>query len=142
MGPMTETRFDVDVIAAGESTILKFAEGGVIFAPGDAADCAYIVKSGKVEMREKGRSVERLEPGEIFGELALIDAEPRSASAVAVGSVELIPISRSLFDVLIRDDSDFALTIVRLMAKSLRATMKMLKTYIEDAADEKPRARA
>ena len=138
---MTETRFDVDVIAAGESTILKFAEGGVIFAPGDAADSAYIVKSGKVEMREKGRSVERLEPGEIFGELALIDAEPRSASAVAVGSVELIPISRSLFDVLIRDDSDFALTIVRVMAKSLRATMKMLEAHLA-AADEKPRARA
>jgi CRP-like cAMP-binding protein len=139
---MTETKFDVDVIAAGESTVLKFTGGGVIFAPGDAADCAYIVKAGKVEMREKGRSVELLESGEIFGELALIDAEPRSASAVAVGSVELIPISRNLFDALIRDDSDFALTIVRVMAKSLRATMKMLESYIEDAPEKQARVRA
>jgi CRP-like cAMP-binding protein len=139
---MMETKFDVDVIAAGESTVLKFVDGSVIFGHGEAADRAYIVKSGRVEMREKGRAVETLEPGEIFGELALIDDEPRTASAVASGSVELIPISRSLFDVLLRDDPDFALTVMRLMAKSLRATMHMLEAALGDAPAERARVRA
>jgi len=132
---MTDTKFDVEVIAAGESKILRYSDGGVIFGPGDAGGSAYIVKSGRVEMREKGRAVETLEPGEIFGELALIDEEPRTAAAVAAGAVELIPIDRSLFDVLVRDDPDFALTIIHLMAKSLRATMKMLEASVEDSVD-------
>jgi CRP-like cAMP-binding protein len=131
---MTGTTFDVDVIAAGAAETQAFHDNATIFQPGERGDCAYIVKTGRVEMREKGRAVELLAPGEIFGELALLDHEPRTASAVACGRVEVIPIDRAMFEVLIRDDSDFALTIVHLLARSLRATMKVLETCVEDLA--------
>jgi CRP/FNR family cyclic AMP-dependent transcriptional regulator len=129
---MTGTTFDVDVIAAGAAEPLTFADGATIFRPEERGDCAYIVKAGRVEMRERGRAVEILQPGEIFGELALLDDQPRTAIAVASGRVEVIPIDRAMFEVLIRDDPDFALTILHLLARSLRATMNLLETCVED----------
>lgn len=129
---MTGTTFDVDVIAASAAEPRTFRDGETIFRPEERGDCAFILRSGKVEMRERGRAVEILRPGEIFGELALLDDQPRTASAVAAGPVEVIPIDRALFEVLMRDDPDFALTVVRLLARSLRATMNLLETCVED----------
>ena len=142
---MLGTKFDVEVIAAGESRVFSFADGAAVFRPGDPGNEAYIVKSGRVEMRERGRAVEVLEAGEIFGELALIDDEPRTALAVASGPVELVPIDRATFDTLVHDDEDFAMTIIHLMARSLRATMKTLEACVEDlktATAPPPRSRA
>lgn len=133
----TKTTFDIEAIAAGGGETRSFHDGAAVFRPGEPGDCAYIVKTGKVEMIERGNAVERLSQGEIFGELALLDNEPRTATAVACGPVELIPIDRALFSVLMRDDPDFALTIVHLLARSLRATMKMLESCVEDLKSAK-----
>jgi CRP-like cAMP-binding protein len=136
---MTGTTIDVDAIEAGAGAPQTFADGATIFRPEERGDCAYIIKVGKVEMRERGRAVEVLQPGEIFGELALLDDQPRTAIAVASGRVEIIPIDRAMFEVLIRDDPDFTLTILHLLARSLRATMNLLETCVEDlrsSADE------
>jgi CRP-like cAMP-binding protein len=128
---MSGTKFDVDVIAAGEGEVLAYADGAVIFRRGEDGECAYIIKSGNVEIREKSRAVEVMEFGEIFGEMALIDDEPRTATAVAVGTVELIPIDRRMFGFLIRDDTDFARIVMLLMARRLRAAMNMLERCVE-----------
>ena len=133
---MIDTMFDVEVIAAAEGKTLRFSDGATIHERGDVAEHAYIVKRGKVEIRPKGRAVETIAPGEIFGELALLDHEPRGAGAVAVGEVELVTIDRSVFATLLRDDPDFALTVLRLLARRLRATTAMF----EHCVDELPRA--
>lgn len=129
---MSVTSFDVDAIAAGESRVLSFPSGAFIHRRGDVGDCAYIIKSGRVEIRQKGRPVETLGTGEIFGEMGMIDGEPRVASAFAVGYAELVPIDRSLFTTLMRDDEDFSLTILRLMARRHRATMEMFERCVDD----------
>jgi CRP-like cAMP-binding protein len=123
---MSGTTFDVDVIAAGEPRVLAFSQGATIFNRGDEGDCAYIIKEGRVEIREGDLALEALCAGEIFGEMALIDDAPRTASAVAASRVELIPIDRRMFNVLIRDDPDFATTVMRLMSRRLRATTRLL----------------
>ena len=102
---------------------VNFPDGGVIFIKGDRGHCAYMVRSGKVEIREGGRVVEAMARGEVFGEMALIDSEPRSASAVAVGATELAVIDKVAFHKLVRDDPDFALAVMRLMSRRLRATL-------------------
>src|SRR5579862_3943898 len=124
---MNDTTFDVDVIAAAESRVLVFGDGTSIYRRHERGDCAYIIRTGQVEINEGGRAVESMQPGEIFGEMALIDRESRTASAVALGEVELIPIDRPLFQILIRDDPDFALTIINLLARRLRAAMNLLE---------------
>jgi CRP/FNR family transcriptional regulator, cyclic AMP receptor protein len=129
---MTDTTFDIDVIAASGAQPVSFADGVMIHRRGDFGDRAYIVARGRVELRQKGRVVETVGPGEIFGEAGLLDTAPRLASAVAIGTVELFPIDRQMFVVLVRDDEDFALTVVRLLARRLRATTEMFERCVED----------
>ena len=81
-----------------------------------------MVKSGRVDIREGGRVLETLGPGGLFGEMAMIDAAPRSASAVAVGPTDLVVIDHDTFDALVREVPDFAISVMRLMARRLRAT--------------------
>jgi CRP/FNR family transcriptional regulator, cyclic AMP receptor protein len=126
---MSLTSFDVEVIEASGVKPIPYADGAILFNRGDEGDCAFIVKRGKVRIYN-GVPIEVMQAGEIFGEMALIDDEPRSASAVAVGITEIIPIDKSLFEVLVRDDSDFSMTVMRLMTRRLRATLAMLEQAV------------
>jgi len=90
------------LVAAADVAVTSYPHGGVIFVKDDAPGHAYVVKSGRVEIREAGRVLERIEPGEIFGEVGMIDRGPRSASAVAVGSTDLYVVDRATFDRLVR----------------------------------------
>jgi CRP-like cAMP-binding protein len=128
---MTGTKFDVDVIAAAGEKAVAYAAGAVVFERGDAGECAYIIKRGRVEIRERGRPLEIMQAGEIFGEMALIDSAPRTATAVALGAADLIPICKPVFNALIHDDPDFVRTIMLLMARRLRAAMNLLDRCIE-----------
>lgn len=118
---MHKTRIDLTRIADGE--VVDFPDGRVVFIRGDEGDRAYVVESGRVDIREGGRVIETMEEGEMFGEMALIDGEPRSASAVAVGPTRLIAIDRAMFHKLVRDNPDFALDVMRLMSRRLRAKL-------------------
>ena len=117
---MTDLRFDT---AAVDGKRVAYSDGGVVFVKGDEGDFAYVVASGRVEIRQGGHVVEIIQPGELFGEMALIDSDTRSASAVAIGQTELIVIDRQLFERLIVEEADFAMKVMRLMARRLRATM-------------------
>jgi CRP-like cAMP-binding protein len=138
---MSVTTFDVEAIAAGESRVMVFGNGASVYRRHERGECAFIIRRGQVEIHERGLAVEIMQPGEIFGEMALIDNEARTASAVAVGEVEIIPIDRSLFAALIRDDPDFAQTIVHLMARRLRAAMDLLERHGERPAGRPGAAR-
>lgn len=107
-------------VAKTDTEVKAYPHGGVVFVKDDAADCAYVVKSGAVEIREAGRALERIGPGEIFGEVAMIDEGPRSASAVAVGPTELHVLDPVSFDRMVRGDPDFAVALMRDMARRLR----------------------
>ena len=99
---------------------------------GEIGECAYIVHSGRVLLRQKGRAVEIISPGEMFGLAALVDPSPRLTTAVSVGRVQLLPIDRELFQVMIRDDEDFALAVMRLLARRLRATAEMFEDCVAE----------
>ncbi len=129
---MEKSRADTISLGFGGRRV-GFAEGGVVFIKGDAGDIAYVVASGSIEIRESGRVIETMGPGELFGEMALIDSEPRSASAVAVGPTELLVIDRTEFDRRLREEPDFAVKVMRLMARRLRATMAAGASNIQDA---------
>jgi CRP-like cAMP-binding protein len=113
----------VDLTKLADRKTVDYPDGRVVFIKGDRGDAAYVVKSGRIAIRESGRVVETMEPGELFGEMALIDAEPRSASAVAVGPVRLIVIDHASFHTLVRNDPDFALDVMRFMSRRLRAKL-------------------
>lgn len=134
---MSGTRLSVEKFTIGvdgdfEGRRLSFADGGVVFIKGDPGEHAYVVATGRVEIRESGRVLEVMETGELFGEMALIDSEPRSASAVAVERTELVIIDRQVFDRLLREEQDFAVSVMRLMSRRLRAAMAAARQPVED----------
>lgn len=126
------TTVDIEVIAAADLGTIGLFDGGVVYSRGDSGDRAFVVRSGRVEIRGVGSAIEVIAPGEIFGEMALLDDQPRSCSAVAIGDTELIPISRSLFHALVRDDPEFALTVMRLVVRRLRAALAQLDAAARD----------
>jgi CRP/FNR family cyclic AMP-dependent transcriptional regulator len=98
--------------------------GSVIFREGDAANELFVIKSGQVRIQIGNRTITELGQDSIFGEMALIDSEPRSATAVAVTDVELVPVSEKQFLFLVGQTPYFALKVMRVLAQRLRATNK------------------
>ena len=88
-------------------TSTHFADGKVIFRQGAKGDVGYVVRSGKVRIFRESGGVETtlatLGIGEFFGEMALLQDLPRSASAQAVGDVDLTIVSREGFEASIGD---------------------------------------
>src|SRR5262249_27098415 len=74
-----------------------FRAGETIFAEGDRADKVYMVKSGTVSLTRDGKVLEQAGPGVVFGELALIDREGRSATAAAETDCEVASIDKRRF---------------------------------------------
>jgi CRP-like cAMP-binding protein len=107
-------------ILAKESESQRFEPRQVIFEEGEAGTLMYVVIDGEVEVRIGGRIVETLGPGEPFGEMALIDHEPRVATVVAKTPCRLAVIPEKRFLLMIRETPDFALEIMRAMADRLR----------------------
>jgi CRP-like cAMP-binding protein len=103
------------------------AEGETLFRQGDPADTAYIVESGRIRIRglRKGVQLELAElgPGELFGELALIDSGPRTADATALEPTTLYVVTRAqLVDRMERAEPMLALLLQQAM-RHLRREM-------------------
>jgi CRP/FNR family transcriptional regulator, cyclic AMP receptor protein len=102
----------------------SFKAGDVIFREGNEAKELFVIKSGQVRIQIGNRTVTELSADSIFGEMALIDSEPRSATAVAVTDVELVPVSEKQFLFLVSQTPYFALKVMRVLAQRLRVTNK------------------
>ena len=98
----------------------EIAAGAVIFREGDPGEEMYVVQEGRVEIRVGEEVVETLGPGEIFGELALIDDQPRSATAVAVTASRVAAVPEARFHFMVQQTPRFALQVMRVMAERLR----------------------
>ena len=101
-----------------------FGGGNIIFESGDAAHWAYLIQGGGVDVFiEKGGVIEvvdTLGSGEIFGEMALVDDKPRSASAMAKISTACITVSKSVLEHEINNGSPLMRATVKLFVQRLR----------------------
>ena len=110
----------IDALAQHAAT-RSVAAGEVLFNEGDPGDALYIVSSGTVRIMHKDIIYEEVRAGGILGEMAIVDeGAPRSASAVATTYVELVKVNASQFMTLIMSAPDFALIVMRVMARRLR----------------------
>ena len=123
---MTGAPIDFRLLAGAGVPARDYKAGDVIFREGDVAQELFIIQSGEVEIRLGNRVLEKLPQYGIFGEMALIDAAPRSASAVAASDVKLVSVSEKQFLFLISNTPHFALNVMRVMARRLRVTNKNL----------------
>lgn len=108
-----------------EKNFKNFSNGDVIFNQGDVGDYMYAVVTGEVEMRVGEKFVTSVRENEFFGEMAVLDDQPRSATAHAMGSTTLAVISKERFMEMLKEDHDFALQIIRVLINRLRTETKM-----------------
>ena len=99
-----------------------FTAGQIIFRQGEPGDHMYIIADGQVDLSVDEQHLVTIGPGGIFGEMALIDNHPRSATAIARDDCILVIIDRAHFLTLIQKTPLFALQVMRVMAERLRRT--------------------
>lgn len=111
----------------------KFDKGQVIFYEGDLGGSLYVIVSGTVKivmMAEDGREhiLGLLHEGDYFGEVSLIDGEPRSATSIALSSAGVIMISRDDFIRILRENPEMSLKIMITLCQRLRNTDKRIES--------------
>ena len=101
------------------TTLLK--PGEILFREGDDADALYIVARGNLTVMSGSAVLEVVHTGGLIGEMALVDTDaPRSASVIASTYAELVRIDRSDFLSLVAGAPNFAVMVMRVMARRLR----------------------
>jgi CRP-like cAMP-binding protein len=121
---MSVGEVDFSLLLRPEIPTRNFATGATIFREGEQGDEFFVVVRGKVEIRTGERRLEILGPKGIFGEMALIDDSPRSATVVALTEVTVAPIKEEQFLFLVRHVPVFALKVMRVLAVRLRRQNK------------------
>ena len=104
--------------------IQEFQAGTTIFAEGTPGDVLYVILSGEVEVSLRGELIEVLGPGELVGEMALIDPSVRSATVVAKSDCRLAVINEQRFLYMVQETPYFALHVMRVLVQRLRRSLE------------------
>lgn len=99
-------------------------EGETVFREGDPGTFMAVVMRGSVSIRRQGVEVAEIGAGSVFGEMALIDGEPRSADAITRTHCRLALIDDRHFKSLVRNTPDFALMLMKILVERLRTNLE------------------
>lgn len=101
-----------------------YSDGEVIFSQGDKGDAMYVIQTGKVRIStgsaDKQVTIATLEAGEIFGEMALFDKLPRSATVTASGEARILTIDKKKLFATISRDPTLAFKVIQSMSQRIR----------------------
>ena len=130
-GPRAAPTFDGPALASLEqklerATTLRYDAGKAIMNEGDTGTSMYIVLDGRVTISIKGKAVESVAAGGAFGEMALVDQSPRTASAIAETECALLAINRAALVALVKAEPAVGLTMLRSVAARLRHMNELL----------------
>ena len=116
----------------------SYTDGEYIFREGESAVFAYIVKSGAVEITKRSAAGEQvlaeLAPPTIFGEMALIDGNPRSAGARAKGDTVVTEVTEESFLTYLQQNPQAAVRIMKTISENLRASNQLVAKYEQSVA--------
>jgi CRP-like cAMP-binding protein len=122
-----------DDVLADASDLLQevlYAAGEDIFVQGDPGDALYIVAEGQVRVHSGGRTLSIMERGNVFGEMAVLDPEPRSATVTALEATCLLRLDRETLYRLMDQRSEVAHSVIRTLCRYLRArTTSMVEDH-------------
>lgn len=107
---------------AGIARIVRFDDGSAIVRAGQDGDSFFVLVEGSVRVSRRGLPSLSLEEGSFFGEMALLDGGPRTATVTAKGPIACLVIGRPRFLKLLRSESAIAVAMVEELARRLRAT--------------------
>ena len=96
-------------------------EGTVLMKEGAPGREMFIIASGKARVTRKGRTIASLGPGDVVGEMALLDGGPRTATVTADGPVSLLVVGQREFTSLLHDAPTVAIKMLRTLAERIRS---------------------
>ncbi len=99
-------------------------QGDEIFAEGEAGDALYLVIDGKVRVHKADRVIAELGERECFGEMAILDPAPRSATVTAVIATSLLRIAREDFQEIMVEKPEIAQGIIQVLTRRLRDAIR------------------
>ena len=106
-----------------ERFAVNFQPGDIIFCEYEPGDNFYLIQSGRVQIVKILGNIEKnidiLLPGEIFGEMAILEEAPRSATAVALDKVKALEFNRANFEILMKGNPQIALKLLKLLTKRI-----------------------
>ncbi len=106
-----------------ERFAVTYEKGDIIFCEYEPGDIFYLIQSGQVQivkiMGDIEKTIDILQPGEIFGEMAILEEAPRSASAIAATAVKVLEFNRENFEILMQGQPAIALKLLRLFTKRI-----------------------
>ena len=106
---------------ASLGSLARFEAKEPIVTAGDPGDAFYVILSGRAKVRRgRGRAVAEIGPGAYFGEMALLDGAPRSATIVAETETACLMLTRKRFAKVLRDEPTVALALLRTLAARVR----------------------
>ena len=112
----------------------NFPVGTVVFEEGAVGNEMYVIQAGKVNVVKKSRDVEKvlvtLGSGAFFGEMAIINQKPRSASVVVVEEAKLLVIGPKTFDSMIRGNSEIAVRMIKVLAQRLQEADEQIENLL------------
>lgn len=118
--------------------VVDYVAGESVFREGDLGTEMYIIQDGKVEVLRRigheDRQVAVLERGDFFGEMALLEELPRTATVRALTDVRLLRINGATFDQMLQDNPEIAVRMMRKLSRRLRETDERLEEALGPAA--------
>ena len=105
----------------GNPRLMKFTAGQTIINAGESGVLMYVPREGRVAITADGRTLERVGPGGVFGEMALVDSAKRAANAVAETDCALMAVNRKQFLELVQTNPAFGLLLLKVLGQRLQA---------------------
>jgi CRP-like cAMP-binding protein len=114
-----------------------YADGQLVFAEGDPGDSMYFILEGRVRIEKRAQATHAvtktltvLETGDYFGEMALFDQKPRSASAVAAGPARILRLPKAGFDEVQRQNPDAGMNVLFAFIRTSSDRIRRLSTQL------------
>ena len=118
---------------------VTFAPDEIIFLEYEPGDSFYLIQSGRVKITKMAKDTEKildiLGPGDIFGEMAILEDAPRSASAIAADEVRLLLFRKENFDIILQSNPAMALKLLKIFAKRIYDQKRRLTIFAHDEDD-------
>ena len=125
-------------MGADELLVQKFGKkvtaGTVLFKDGEAGKQMFVIHSGKIRITKKIGEVEKtlaiLPAGEFFGEMAILNDEPRTASAIVEEDSQLLVIDPKTFEAMIKGNSEISLRMIKKLAQRLKQADEQIESLM------------
>jgi len=122
--------------------VKQYEAGECIFREGESGDLMYVLIEGAVDLKKRlgrGETVLKIvdKPNDFFGEMAILDDRPRSATAIAAKPTKVIAVDAKTFESMILGNGKFALKIIKVLSDRIRRSNDQVSDLIETMPRER-----